>query len=131
MNPDTTLAALADGPFTDVDLAELSLRLAVDEYPTLDVAKYLRRLDSLTIEVAPRHPPVAWRAGIRAARSSRGGVSGRTFSHRRRRNGRSNTKKNGMANAMLAATPPTTAAAMEAASPGVPRSGASRSSTGM
>ena len=56
MNPDATLAALADDPFTDVDLAELSLRLAVDEYPTLDVAEYLRRLDSLTIEVAPRHP---------------------------------------------------------------------------
>jgi len=54
MNPDATLAALADDPLTDVDLAELSLRLAVDEYPTLDVAKYLRRLDALTIEVAPR-----------------------------------------------------------------------------
>lgn len=54
MDLDATLAALADDPFTDVDLAELSLRLAVDEYTDLDVAKYLRRLDALTMEVAPR-----------------------------------------------------------------------------
>ena len=54
MKLDTALAVLANDPFTAVDLAELSLRLAADEYPDLDVAAYLARLDGLTREVAPR-----------------------------------------------------------------------------
>ena len=34
MNLDTALAALADDPTAPLDLAELALRLAADEYPT-------------------------------------------------------------------------------------------------
>jgi regulator of sirC expression with transglutaminase-like and TPR domain len=54
MKLDTALAVLANDPFTAVDLAELSLRLAADEYPHLDVGGYLARLDHLAREVAPR-----------------------------------------------------------------------------
>ncbi len=54
MKLDTALSVLANDPFTAVDLAELSLRLAADEYPTLDVPAYLSRLDALTAQVAPR-----------------------------------------------------------------------------
>lgn len=54
MTPDTALAVLANDPFAAVDLAELSLRLAVDEYPNLDVPAYLARLDDLAARVRPR-----------------------------------------------------------------------------
>lgn len=47
MDLDTTLAALAADPRHAVDLAELSLHLAADEYPDLDVPVYLARLDVL------------------------------------------------------------------------------------
>src|SRR5207249_3648722 len=51
---DATLAALAADPRHPVDLAELALHLARDEYPDLDVAVYLARLDALADEVRPR-----------------------------------------------------------------------------
>lgn len=54
MTLDTALAVLANDPFTAVDLAELSLRLAADEYPNLDVPAYLARLDDLAARVRPR-----------------------------------------------------------------------------
>jgi regulator of sirC expression with transglutaminase-like and TPR domain len=54
MNLDSTLAALAADPTASVDLAELALHLARDEYPTLDVAAYLARLDALADELRPR-----------------------------------------------------------------------------
>lgn len=54
MTLDTALSVLANDPFAGVDLAELSLRLAADEYPRLDVSAYLRRLDDLAARVAPR-----------------------------------------------------------------------------
>lgn len=43
---DETLSQLASDPTTPVDLAELSLHLATDEYPDLDIPAYLARLDS-------------------------------------------------------------------------------------
>jgi regulator of sirC expression with transglutaminase-like and TPR domain len=54
MDLDTTLAALAADPTLPVDLAELALHLARDEYPDLDIAAYLARLDALADELRPR-----------------------------------------------------------------------------
>lgn len=54
MNLDETLHLLAVDPSADVDLAELALRLAADEYPDLDVPLYLARIDELGHEVAAR-----------------------------------------------------------------------------
>jgi regulator of sirC expression with transglutaminase-like and TPR domain len=54
MNLDRTLPELACDPFAPVDLAELNLRLAADEYPHLDVLSYLNKLDELAEEVRPR-----------------------------------------------------------------------------
>lgn len=54
MDLDTTLAALAADPTLSVDLAELALHLARDEYPDLDVPVYLARLDALADELRPR-----------------------------------------------------------------------------
>jgi regulator of sirC expression with transglutaminase-like and TPR domain len=51
---DATLAALAADPRHPVDLAELALHLAADEYPDLDVPAYLARLDALADGVRPR-----------------------------------------------------------------------------
>jgi regulator of sirC expression with transglutaminase-like and TPR domain len=54
MDLDVTLAALAADPNEPVDLAELALHLARDEYPDLDVPTYLARLDALADELRPR-----------------------------------------------------------------------------
>jgi regulator of sirC expression with transglutaminase-like and TPR domain len=54
MNLDSTLRELAADPFAQVDLAELNLHLAADEYPSLDVPVYLATLDELADEVRPR-----------------------------------------------------------------------------
>ena len=54
MDLDATLAALAADPAAPVDLAELALRLARDEYPDLDVSDYLVRLDALADALRPR-----------------------------------------------------------------------------
>ncbi len=54
MNLDSTLRELAADPFAQIDLAELNLRLAADEYPSLDVPVYLSALDELADEVRPR-----------------------------------------------------------------------------
>ena len=54
MDLDATLAALAADPSQPVDLAELALHLARDEYPDLDVPTYLARLDALADELRPR-----------------------------------------------------------------------------
>lgn len=63
MDLDTTLAALAADPRHPVDLAELALHLAADEYPDLDPPAYLARLDSLADELRGRlRGPVAQRA---------------------------------------------------------------------
>lgn len=64
MDLDTTLAALAADPTLPVDLAELALHLARDEYPDLDVPVYLARLDALADELRPRL------AGTLAARTA-------------------------------------------------------------
>ncbi len=45
MDLDATLSQLADYPATPVDLAELCLHLAADEYPDLDIPTFLARLD--------------------------------------------------------------------------------------
>jgi len=50
MNVDDSLRMLARDAGCPVDLAELALQLAQDEYPTLDVAEYLDRLDHLAGE---------------------------------------------------------------------------------
>jgi regulator of sirC expression with transglutaminase-like and TPR domain len=44
---DTLLSQLADDPAADIDVAEVALRLAADEYAELDVSAYLARLDDL------------------------------------------------------------------------------------
>jgi regulator of sirC expression with transglutaminase-like and TPR domain len=54
MNLDAALDLLADDPTAPLDVAELALHLAADEYPTLDVDHYLQRLDDLADRVRPR-----------------------------------------------------------------------------
>lgn len=54
MDIDATLAALAADPLHPVDLAEVALHLARDEYPDLNVASYLARLDGLAADLRPR-----------------------------------------------------------------------------
>lgn len=51
MNLDDTLDLLTHDPYADVDLGELGLRLAADEYPSLDVDAYLSRFDQMADEV--------------------------------------------------------------------------------
>jgi regulator of sirC expression with transglutaminase-like and TPR domain len=53
MNVDTALTVLADNPDAPLDLAELSLRLARDEYPDLDVEAYLSELAGMAHEARP------------------------------------------------------------------------------
>jgi regulator of sirC expression with transglutaminase-like and TPR domain len=57
MDLDTTLAALAADPASPVDLGELALHLARDEYPDLDLPGYLNRLDDLADTLRPRLGP--------------------------------------------------------------------------
>ena len=54
MELDDTLTAMADDPTEPVDLAELALAIAQDEYPELIEGEYLSRLDTLAEMVAPR-----------------------------------------------------------------------------
>jgi regulator of sirC expression with transglutaminase-like and TPR domain len=54
MELDTALALLAREPSAPLDLAELALHLARDEYPTLDVAGYLSELDAMAHEARRR-----------------------------------------------------------------------------
>ena len=54
MDLDATLARLAADPFAPVDLAELALHLAGDEYPHLDIPEYLSRIDALADAARPR-----------------------------------------------------------------------------
>lgn len=54
MDLDDTLLALAEDPTEPVDLAELALAIAADEYDDLVTGEYLSRLDTLAEEVAPR-----------------------------------------------------------------------------
>jgi regulator of sirC expression with transglutaminase-like and TPR domain len=54
MNLDTALPMLADDPAAPLDLAELALELAREEYPTLDVEATLAELAALAREVRPR-----------------------------------------------------------------------------
>ncbi len=54
MNLDRTLRQLAADPFAPVDLAELNLLLAADEYPDLDVPHYLGVLDDLADHLRPK-----------------------------------------------------------------------------
>src|SRR5262249_17194900 len=50
---DSLLQRLAEDPAADVDLAEVALLLAADEYPDLDVAEYLARLDDMAERLRP------------------------------------------------------------------------------
>jgi regulator of sirC expression with transglutaminase-like and TPR domain len=54
MELDDTLAALAEDPTEPVDIAELALAIAKDEYPDMIAGEYLSRLDSLAEELTPR-----------------------------------------------------------------------------
>jgi regulator of sirC expression with transglutaminase-like and TPR domain len=54
MELDTELARLAREPSAPLDLAELALHLARDEYPNLDVAGYLSELDAMAHEARRR-----------------------------------------------------------------------------
>jgi regulator of sirC expression with transglutaminase-like and TPR domain len=47
MNLDAVLARLAEEPGASVDLAEVALALARDEYPTLDTSGYLAEFDAM------------------------------------------------------------------------------------
>jgi len=53
MDLDTSLAALAREPDKPFDLADLALRLAADEYPTLDLEAYLGEIAGMAHEVKP------------------------------------------------------------------------------
>src|SRR5271154_4819673 len=50
MNLDTALTLLAEEPAAPLDVAELALRVAQDEYPDLDVEAYLSELDGMARE---------------------------------------------------------------------------------
>jgi regulator of sirC expression with transglutaminase-like and TPR domain len=54
MSLDRTLQLLAKDSSAPVDLAEVALQLAVDEYPELDLPVYLARFDDLAATLAPR-----------------------------------------------------------------------------
>jgi regulator of sirC expression with transglutaminase-like and TPR domain len=54
MDLDTALTLLADNPVAPLDLAELALHLARDEYPRLDVEGYLAELDAMAHELRPQ-----------------------------------------------------------------------------
>jgi regulator of sirC expression with transglutaminase-like and TPR domain len=54
MNLDTALTTLAGDPAAPLDLAELALELAREEYPTLDVEAVLAELSGLAHELRPR-----------------------------------------------------------------------------
>lgn len=54
MNLDRILAELAADPFEAVDLAEVSLLLAQDEYPTLNIPEYLQKIHHLAEQLQPR-----------------------------------------------------------------------------
>jgi regulator of sirC expression with transglutaminase-like and TPR domain len=60
MDLDAALDRLADDPSAAVDVTELALHLARDEYADADVADYLDRLDDLACQA---HPHVARLAG--------------------------------------------------------------------
>jgi hypothetical protein len=52
--PQDQFGRLVAGPDAAVDLAEASLVIASGEYPGLDVARYLERLDAMGREVRGR-----------------------------------------------------------------------------
>lgn len=54
MTLDDTLPQLAADPTADIDLAELALAVAADEYPGLSPWAFLSRLDDLAAELTPR-----------------------------------------------------------------------------
>jgi regulator of sirC expression with transglutaminase-like and TPR domain len=54
MDLDRTLALLAIDPEHPIDVAEVALHLARDEYPDLDVPSYLARLEGYADAIAPR-----------------------------------------------------------------------------
>jgi regulator of sirC expression with transglutaminase-like and TPR domain len=51
MDVDAALTLLSHDPAAPLDLAELALRLACDEYPSLDVEGYLAEIDAMAREV--------------------------------------------------------------------------------
>jgi regulator of sirC expression with transglutaminase-like and TPR domain len=51
MDLDDSLSQLADDPAASCDLAEVALRLALDEYPELDIEAHLSELDGMAHEV--------------------------------------------------------------------------------
>lgn len=57
--PAQRLKQLVGGPEEDLDLAEAALVIAQDEYPHLDVAAYLHRLDELAQTIRSRLEPDA------------------------------------------------------------------------
>ncbi|OWK35995.1 SirB1 family protein [Fimbriiglobus ruber] len=62
MDLDATLARLAADPDAPVDLAEVALHLAQDEYPDLDIPTYLARLDAFADAIPiPTAGPLAVR----------------------------------------------------------------------
>ena len=54
MNLDAALTLLAHQPAAPLDLAELALALARDQYPDLDVEAYLGELEAMAREIRPR-----------------------------------------------------------------------------
>jgi len=56
-NPRDAFAEVLRAPDERIDLARSALLIAAEEYPALDIARYLARLDELAREVAPRLLP--------------------------------------------------------------------------
>lgn len=56
-SPRDAFAALAAGPDSDIDLAEAALVIAAEEYPDLDVAAYLAKLDEVADGTRSRLAP--------------------------------------------------------------------------
>lgn len=53
MNLSELLEQLSDDPHADIDLAEAALSIAVDEYPRLDIPRYMNQIDRLADEGRP------------------------------------------------------------------------------
>ena len=53
-NPRESFARIARLPDEEIDLAEAALLIAAEEYPSLDVASHLARLDALADAAGPR-----------------------------------------------------------------------------
>ena len=68
MDLDTTLESLVANPALAVDLAEVAFQLAADEYPDLDIAAYLDKIETLADWLRPKLTGEAWNDVVELSR---------------------------------------------------------------